>query len=545
MVAALLIPTGKESRSVQLAAITALAASSTNRPVRCMLDRDHDMISSGQRNPYQAKWKAGLKDGKIFALDADVANNAGWSLDLSGATMDRCLSHMENVYTVPNVHVRGRCCKTNIHSNTAFRGFGAPQASFLMESILERVADELNLDIHQLRTDNISHNGHKTPYGQELIDWHMPQLWDEVIEEADYFKRRDDVRKFNQKSTWKKRGIAIVPVKHGISFGALHYNQAGALVHVYKDGNILLAHGGTEMGQGLHTKMIQVCAEELGVPYDKVFVSETSTATVANTSPTAASAGSDLNGAAIKNACEQIMSRLGPFKEAAPEGTFTDWVKAAYYARVNLSANGFYKIPDIGYVWGSHSEDARPMYHYFTQAVGCAEVEVDCLTGDWTLLRTDLKMDIGRSINPAIDYGQVEGAFIQGMGLFTFEESLWTRHNGQLFSKGPGVYKIPSARDIPQDFRVSFLKKAEWRTLTTIQSSKGIGEPGLALGLAPFFALRDAVKASRLGVGDSTPLDWVSPATTERIRCAMTDDLMKRARVVPKEGEKDFFVCLP
>ncbi|ORY77778.1 Molybdopterin-binding domain of aldehyde dehydrogenase-domain-containing protein [Protomyces lactucae-debilis] len=536
---------GKESRSVQLAAITSLAASVTQRPVRCMLDRDSDMISTGQRNPYQAKWKAGIKDGKVFALDGDITNNAGWSLDLSGATMDRCLSHIENCYTIPNVHVRGRCAKTNIHSNTAFRGFGAPQGSFIAETIMETIADKLKMDVHQLRCDNLSWEGHRTPYGQELIDWHMPRLWTEVLKEAEYEKRKQAIEEFNKSSKWKKRGIAIVPVKHGISFGAMHYNQAGALVHVYKDGNVLLAHGGTEMGQGLNTKMIQVCAEELGIPFDQVFVSETSTNTVANTSPTAASAGSDLNGAAIKNACDQIMERLKPFFEADPEASFKQIVKTAYYARVNLSANGHYKTPDIAYVWGSKSDEAKPLYSYFTQAVGCSEVEIDCLTGDWTLLRTDLKMDIGRSINPAIDYGQVEGAFVQGTGLFTIEESLWTRHNGQLFTKGPGAYKIPGARDIPQDFRVSFLKKADWANLKTIQSSKGIGEPGLALGLAPFFALRDAVKRARLDSGDDTFLEWRSPATTERIRCSLSDDIIKAARVLPKDGEQDFFVSLP
>ncbi|BFZ54960.1 hypothetical protein PYCC9005_001998 [Savitreella phatthalungensis] len=538
---------GKESRSVQLAAISALAASKVNRPVRCMLDRDADMISSGQRNPYMSKWRVGIKGGKLFAFDADVFNNAGWSLDLSGPTMDRCLSHIANCYSIPNVHVRGRCCKTNIHSNTAFRGFGAPQGSFLMEHMLEQVCDKLGVSSHDFRTLHLAEEGHKTHYGQKLIDWHVRRMWEEVQEESDFAARRKQVDAFNEKSEWKKRGLAIVPVLHGISFGALHYNQAGALVHVYKDGNILLAHGGTEMGQGLHTKMIQVCAEELDVPFDKVFVSETSTATVANASPTAASAGSDLNGGAIKDACRQIMERLQPFKDAQPDGTFDDWVKNAYYARVNLSANGFYKIPDIGYVWGSdnHTEDARPMYHYFTQGVGCAEVEVDCLTGDWQLFRADLKMDIGRSINPAIDYGQVEGAFVQGMGLFTMEESLWTSHNGQLFTKGPGAYKIPSARDIPRDFRVSFLKKADWKNLNTIQSSKGIGEPGLALGLAPFFALRDAVKQARLQHGDTSPLIFHSPATTERIRTSLSDPIAKRAHVSPRAGERDFFVHLP
>lgn len=292
----------------------------------------------------------------------------------------------------------------------------------------------------------------------------------QLKQDADYESRRRAVDEFNRSHKWKKRGLSLIPTKFGISFTALFLNQAGALVHIYHDGSVLVAHGGTEMGQGLHTKMIMVAAEALGVPMDDVFISETATNTVANASSTAASASSDLNGYAIFNACEQLNERLKPYRDKfGPNATMKQMAHAAYFDRVNLSANGFYKTPEIGYTWGLNT---GLMYFYFTQGAALSEVEIDALTGDWTCLRTDIKMDIGRSINPAIDYGQIEGAFIQGQGLFTTEEMLWSRNTGQIFTKGPGAYKIPGFRDIPQEFNVSFLKDVEWKNLHTIQRSK-------------------------------------------------------------------------
>lgn len=289
------------------------------------------------------------------------------------------------------------------------------------------------------------------------------------------------VDEFNKTHKWKKRGLSLIPTKFGISFTALFMNQAGALVHIYHDGSILVAHGGTEMGQGLHTKMTMVAAEALGVPLEDVLISETATNTVANTSATAASASSDLNGYAIWDACQQLNERLKPYREKlGPSSSMKQLAHAAYFDRVNLSANGFYKTPDIGYDWGSNTGQ---MYFYFTQGTAIAEVEIDTLTGDWTCLRADVKMDIGRSINPAIDYGQIEGAFVQGQGLFTTEESLWF-NNGQLATRGPGAYKIPGFRDIPQVFNVSMLKDVQWKNLNTIQRSKVIQPTNLRIPIA-------------------------------------------------------------
>lgn len=534
---------GKETRSIQLAGICAAAAKKVNRPVRCMLNRDEDMMTSGQRHPFMARWKVGVKnDGKLQALDVDVFCNAGWTQDLSGAVCDRAISHIDGCYLIPNFHVRARPCKTNTVSNTAFRGFGGPQGMFIAESYMEEIADRLMIPVEELREINFYQPNEITHFNQELKDWHVPLMYRQVIEESDYHIRRKAVEKFNAEHKWKKRGLSIIPTKFGISFNALFLNQAGALVHIYSDGSVLVAHGGTEMGQGLHTKMTMIAAEALGVPLSDVYISETATNTVANTSSTAASASSDLNGYAIFNACEQLNERLQPYREKFGKGaTLARLAQAAYFDRVNLSANGFYKTPDIGYVWG---ENTGQMFYYFTQGITAAEVEVDTLTGDWTCLRADIKMDVGRSINPAIDYGQIEGAFVQGQGLFTTEESLWHRASGQLFTRGPGTYKIPGFRDIPQVFNVSLLKGVEWENLRTIQRSRGVGEPPLFMGSSVFFAMRDALKAARMQYGMKDVLSLQSPATPERIRISCADPLLEKALVKPREGEKSFFIAI-
>ncbi|KAI1641796.1 xanthine dehydrogenase [Daldinia loculata] len=548
---------GKETRCVHLSTICALAAQKTKRPVRCMLNRDEDMVLSGQRHPFLAKWKVGVnKDGKLQALDMDVFANAGWSFDLSPAVCERSLSHSDGCYKVPNVHVRGRLCKTNTMSNTAFRGFGGPQGLFFAECYMSEVADRLGIPVERFREINFYKANEETHFNQPLQDWHVPLMYKQVQEESDYAARRKAVEAFNAEHKWRKRGLALIPTKFGISFTALWLNQAGALVHIYHDGSVLVAHGGTEMGQGLHTKIITIAAQALQVPKEDVHISETSTMTVANTSPTAASASSDLNGYAVWNACEQINERLAPYrKKLGPQATMKELAHAAYFDRVNLSANGYYKTPEIGYTWG---ENTGKMFFYFTQGVTAAEVEVDCLTGTWTCLRADIKMDVGRSINPSIDYGQIEGAFTQGLGLFTMEESLWLRNGpmaGNLFTKGPGAYKIPGFRDIPQVFNVSLLKGVTWENLRTIQRSRGVGEPPLFMGSAVFFAIRDALKAARADYGvkaklfsqggeDDGLLRLESPATPERIRLSCVDPIMERARVIPKEGEKSFFVAI-
>lgn len=534
---------GKETRSIQLAGIAAAAAKKCKRPVRCMLNRDEDIMTSGQRHPFLGRWKIGVnKDGKIQALDVDIFNNGGWSQDLSGAVVDRACSHVDGVYTIPNVYVRGRVCKTNTVSNTAFRGFGGPQGMFIAESYIEEVADHLGMPVDDFRKINMYQPGDRTHFHQELKDYYVPLMYKQVVEESDYERRRKEVDEFNKTHKWNKRGLSIIPTKFGISFTALFLNQAGALVHIYHDGSVLLAHGGTEMGQGLHTKMTMIAAEALGVPQDNVFISETATNTVANTSSTAASASSDLNGYAVWNACKQLNERLAPYREKlGPEATMKELAHAAYFDRVNLSANGFYKTPDIGYIWG---ENTGQMFFYFTQGVAAAEVEIDTLTGDWTCRRADIKMDVGRSINPAIDYGQIEGAFVQGQGLFTTEEMLWHRASGQIFTRGPGAYKIPGFRDIPQEFNVSLLKDVNWENLRTIQRSRGVGEPPLFLGSAVFFAIRDALKAARKEFGEEGLLSLQSPATVERIRVSCADPIVKRAWVEPREGEKSFFVSI-
>ncbi|RKU43313.1 hypothetical protein DL546_002359 [Coniochaeta pulveracea] len=549
---------GKESRSIQLSSILALAAQKTGRPVRCQLTREEDMVTSGQRHPFMGKWKVGVnKDGKIQALDCDVFNNGGWSWDLSAAVCERAMSHIDNCYNIPNVHIRGRICKTNTMSNTAFRGFGGPQGMFIAETYMSEVADRLGMSVDKFREINMYKPLELTHFNQSLTDWHVPLMYKQVIEESDYFARRKAAEEFNAAHKWRKRGLALIPTKFGISFTALWFNQAGALVHIYHDGSILVAHGGTEMGQGLHTKMTQIAAEALHVPLEQVFISETSTNTVANASATAASASSDLNGYAIANACDQLNERLQPYREKlGPDATMKELAHAAYFDRVNLSAQGFYKTPEIGYTWG---ENTGKMFFYFTQGVTAAEVEVDTLTGSWTCLRADIKMDVGRSINPAIDYGQIEGAFIQGLGLFTMEESLWLRSGpmaGNLFTRGPGAYKIPGFRDIPQDFRVTLLKGVEWEDLRTIQRSRGVGEPPLFMGSAVFFAIRDALVAARRQYGVEAAvgkeggedgnglLRLESPATNERIRLACKDPIVERARVMPKEGEKGFFIAI-
>lgn len=546
---------GKETRSIQLTGIVALAAKKTGKPVRCMLNRDEDMITSGQRHPFLCHWKIAVNnDGKIQALDADVFCNGGWTQDLSGSVCDRALSHIDGCYKMPNVHVRGRVCKTNTMSNTAFRGFGGPQGNFIAESYMVEVADRLNIPVEKFREINFYKSNEETHFNQSLKDWHVPIMYKQVMEETKYEERREAVTKFNDSHKWKKRGLAIVPTKFGISFTALFLNQAGALVHIYHDGTVLVAHGGTEMGQGLHTKMSMIAAEALNVPLSDVHISETATNTVANTSSTAASASSDLNGYAIFNACAQINERLAPYREKfGKDAPMKKLASSAYFDRVNLSANGFYKTPDIGYVWGPNTGQ---MFFYFTQGVSAAEVEIDTLTGDWTCLRADIKMDIGRSINPSIDYGQIEGAFVQGMGLFTMEESLWFRGGpmkGQLATRGPGAYKIPGFRDVPQEMNVSMLKGVTWENLQTIQRSRGVGEPPLFMGSVVFFAIRDALVAARreYGVTAEVGVDkgegllvLESPATPERIRISCVDPIVRRATVEPREGEKSFFIAI-
>ncbi|XP_054650388.1 xanthine dehydrogenase/oxidase [Dunckerocampus dactyliophorus] len=513
---------GKESRSILLSTVVAVAAHKLQQPVRCMLDRDEDMLITGGRHPFYGKYKVGfLKSGKIIALDVSYYSNVGNSLDLSLSVMERALFHMENSYSIANVRGRGFLCRTNLPSNTAFRGFGGPQGMMIAESWITDVAQSLGWPADKVRRMNLYVQGDLTPYNQVLEQFTLDRCWDECLSRSEYQQRRAAVELYNRQNRWTKRGLAIIPTMFGISFTASFLNQAGALVHIYTDGSVLLTHGGTEMGQGLHTKMIQVASRVLGVPCSKIHISETSTNTVPNTSPTAASASSDLNGAAVKNACLILNKRLEPYKSKNPKGSWEDWVKAAYFDRVSLSANGFYKTPDLGYDFDTNS---GRVFNYYSYGVASSEVEVDCLTGAHKNLSTTIVMDVGVSLNPAIDIGQVEGAFMQGLGLFTLEE-LHYSPQGVLLTRGPGSYKIPAFGDIPTRLTVSLLRDAP--NDKAIFASKAVGEPPLFLASSVFFAIKDAISAARAESGITGPFRLDSPASAERIRNACSDRFTK------------------
>uniref|UniRef100_A0A667YLH0 Xanthine dehydrogenase/oxidase n=1 Tax=Myripristis murdjan TaxID=586833 RepID=A0A667YLH0_9TELE len=513
---------GKESRSTMLSTVVAVAAHKLKRPVRCMLDRDEDMLITGGRHPFYGKYKVGfLRSGRVVALDVSYFSNAGNSLDLSLPVMERALFHMENSYSVANVRGRGFVCRTNLASNTAFRGFGGPQGMMVAESWVTDVAQSLKLPPDQVRRLNLYQEGDATPFNQRLEQFTLDRCWDECLSRSQYQQRRDAVQLYNRQNRWTKRGVAVVPTKFGISFTAVFLNQAGALVHIYTDGSVLLTHGGTEMGQGLHTKMVQVASRVLGVSPSKIHISETSTNTVPNTSPTAASASSDLNGAAVQNACEMLVKRLEPYRTKNPKGSWEDWVKAAYFDRVHLSANGFYRTPGLGYDFESNSGNP---FHYFTYGVACSEVEVDCLTGSHKNLSTTIVMDVGHSLNPAIDIGQVEGAYLQGLGLFTLEELRFSPR-GVLLTRGPGSYKIPAFGDIPARLTVSLLRDAP--NQRAIFASKAVGEPPLFLAASSFYAIKDAIAAAREEAGLHGPFRLDSPASCERIRNACADRFTK------------------
>ncbi|KAK3093911.1 hypothetical protein FSP39_021700 [Pinctada imbricata] len=530
---------GKETRSVVISVPVAVAANKHKVPVRCMLDRDEDMVISGTRHPFFAKYKVGFtKEGKILAMDCDLYSNCGNTLDLSAAVMERALFHCENAYLIPNLRVTGFLCKTNIPSNTAFRGFGGPQGMMVAETMMEQVATMINIPPHQVREMNLYKENDLTHYNQCLTDCNLRRCWQECMEKSNYSARRKDVDIFNSENRWKKRGISIVPTKFGISYTLKLLNQAGALIMVYRDGSVLLTHGGTEMGQGLHTKMIQVASRTLKVPASKIHISETSTNTVPNTSATAASCSSDLNGMAVMYACQTILQRLEPIIRENPKGSWEDWVKAAYAARISLSTTGFYKTPDIGYNFETNTGNP---FNYFSYGVACSEVEIDCLTGDHQVLRTDIVMDVGVSINPAIDIGQIEGGFIQGYGLMMLELQK-VSPDGFLFTRGPGNYKIPGFGDIPVEFNVSLLKGSVNKR--AVYSSKAIGEPPLFLSASVYFAAKDAISSARSDAGLDGYFQLKSPATPERIRMACQDQFTELFPDAEPGTYKPWFVQL-
>ncbi|KAK9866817.1 hypothetical protein WJX84_005780, partial [Apatococcus fuscideae] len=517
---------GKESRSVFTNAAIAVAAYQTRRPVRLALDRAEDMQMTGHRHAFLIKYKVGFtREGKILAMDVNLYNNAGCSLDLSAAVMDRALMHCENSYRIPNVRAVGHVCRTNIASNTAFRGFGGPQGLLGAEMWMDHVAGVLKRPTEQIRELNMFHENEETHFGQVLDACQVRSCWDSVITQAQVAERQKAIQEFNKENRWRKRGLAVLPTMFGISFTTKFLNQAGALVHIYTDGSVLVTHGGVEMGQGLHTKVAMVAAQDLGCSLASVHIAETATDKVPNSSPTAASASSDLYGSATADACRQLNERLAPFRETMPGASFAELAKAAYLQRVDLSAHGFYITPDITGFGG-----VRP-FNYFTYGACCAEVELDALNGNFDARRVDIVMDVGASLNPAIDIGQIEGGFMQGMGWSCLEELVWGDEGhpwvrrGHLQTKGPGTYKIPTAKDIPLDMRVTLLRDSPNIRLPMVHSSKAIGEPPLFLGATCFFAIKNAISAARedAGLPGWFPLD--SPATPERVRMACADDL--------------------
>ncbi|KAJ3218506.1 hypothetical protein HDU67_005308 [Dinochytrium kinnereticum] len=530
---------GKETRSVFLTCLLAVAAKRFSRPMRLMLSREEDMAITGTRHPFLGKYRVGFTpEGKLVTLEVELFSNGGYSLDLSAPVLERAITHSDNSYRIPNVKILGKICKTNLPTNTAFRGFGGPQGMMVAEQWMTHVAEELGKPGEDVRALNFYKNGDITHFSCPLEDFHMDRVWSEALETSDYKARKLQAEEFNSKNRYKKRGIILMPTKFGLAFTARFFNQAGALVHVYTDGSVLIAHGGTEMGQGLHTKMIQIAAEAFKIPVEKIHLSETSTNTVPNTSATAASVSSDINGMAILDACTQIMKRLDPVREANPGASWEEIVQKAYFDRVNLSANGFYKTPDLTYDWATNT---GRMFSYFTYGAACTEVEIDTLTGDHVVLRSDVVMDIGTPINPAIDIGQIEGAFAQGQGWCTIEEPLISPTSGFLLTRGPGGYKIPGFRDIPADFRVSIVKGS--RNVRAVHSSKAVGEPPLFMGASVFYAIKDAIKAARKESKLEGFFRLDSPATSERIRTACVDKFTDLVKTPLAPGEKPFSVA--
>jgi xanthine dehydrogenase molybdopterin binding subunit/xanthine dehydrogenase small subunit len=531
---------GKETQAAMLASLAALAATKTGRKVRIRFNRDQDMMITGKRHPFLGKFRVGFdKEGLLLAAKIDLFSNGGWSLDLSRAITDRALFHLDNAYYIPNVEFSGRVAKTNLPSNTAFRGFGGPQGMLVIEEIIDRIARVTGLAPEEVRARNLYHGTgetNTTHYGQEIEDNRIQRIWHELTESSEIASRREQLRQWNSENPRRKRGIAITPVKFGISFTTTHLNQAGALVLLYQDGTVQVNHGGTEMGQGVYTNIALIAARELGLTPDRIRVMATRTDKVPNTSATAASCGTDLNGAAVKNACDTLRTRLLPFAaemlsekngSAVPTDRivfndnmvidvenpksgvpFAELLQRAYFARTSLSATGFYKTPDINY--DRDAGRGKP-FHYYAVGAAVSEVEVDGFTGMTHIRRVDILHDVGDAINPGVTLGQIEGGFVQGAGWLTNEELVWDSE-GRLLTHSPDTYKIPAVGDTPEIFNVAFLTDATQRNV--VHGSKAVGEPPLMLALSVREAIRDAIAAFS-NTGGQVPL--ASPATSEAI----------------------------
>lgn len=531
---------GKEMQPHGYAALAALGAKLTGRPVRLRLSRTQDMTMTGKRHGFHSTWRIGLtEDGRILALDATLTADGGWSLDLSEPVLTRAMCHIDNAYWVPNIRVHGRVAKCHKTSQTAFRGFGGPQGMLVMEDILGRIAPQLGLSARELRRRNFYQAGQDTPYYQPVRHPdRMEACWDEVVTSAEVAEREAEIARFNATHDHVKRGIAITPVKFGISFNLTAFNQGGALVLVYKDGSVLVTHGGTEMGQGLHMKMLQVAATTLGVPLSTVRLAPTRTDKVPNTSATAASSGSDLNGGAVKDACEQILGRLrqvaagllgAPAHEveisrgivsalSSPKTiTWEELINTAYFQRIQLSASGFYRTE--GLHWDLSTMRGEP-FKYFAYGAAASEVEVNRFDGSYVLRRVDIVHDVGDSLSPLIDIGQIEGGFVQGAGWLTLEDLRWDTSDkpsrGRLATQAASTYKLPSFSEMPEVFNIALLDKAHEEG--AVYGSKAVGEPPLMLA----FSVREALREAIAGFGPAgTSVELASPATPEAVFWAL------------------------
>ena len=527
---------GKEGNASIFSQSAALAAFKLKRPVKLRACRDDDMTITGKRHDFRADYEVGYDDeGRILGVDIQLYSRCGYSTDYSGPVNDRALLHIDNCYYLPHLKVITYRCKTNMQSATAFRGFGGPQGMFAIETVIEEIAQRLGKDPLEVRLLNLykdpSISGDPqsmtTQYGQPIEDWVCDELMTQLRSQAKYDERRLEVKAFNEKHTHRKRGFSLVPLKFGISFTATMLNQGGALLNIYQDGSVSVNHGGVEMGQGLNTKMAQVAADGLGISVEKIRVTATDTQKVPNASATAASSGADINGAAINNACQQMRARLSVVAAnmmgAKPEQikfsqdkawageqsvAWKDLILQAWLDRVGLSVSGFYMTPDIAYDFQTLKGRA---FYYFCYGAAVSEVEIDTLTGEWWLKGVDILHDAGRSINPAIDKGQIEGGYVQGMGWLTMEECIWSP-KGKLLTHGPSTYKIPVAGDIPEHFNVELFDGSNIKP--TPFNSKAVGEPPLMLALSTYFAIRDAVSATQ---SHRVPLQMSAPATPERI----------------------------
>ncbi|XP_070199819.1 xanthine dehydrogenase/oxidase-like [Littorina saxatilis] len=535
---------GKQARVYVIILPMVVAAHKLKRAVRCQLDRNEDMMMTATRHPMLGQYKVGFNsDGKVQVLDVNMYLNAGITSETSNGVMEKAMFNTDNCYNIPNLSTGGELCKTNLPSNTAFRGFGGPQAMVVAETWINHVASFLKMAPEKVREINFYKEGDLTHYNQKLDHVTLQGCWEECMERSDFSTRRREVDKFNRENRWRKRGLSVVPTKYGMAFTAVFLNQGGALVNIYSDGSVLVSFGGVEMGQGLNTKMIQIASRLLRVPTSKISITETSTDIVPNSSITAASMSSDIYGEAVKEACETLRTRLDVHQKTRDDVTLSweELVQSAYKARVNLSASGFHIVPDLGYDFQTNQ---GRVFSYFCFGAACSEVEIDCLTGEHKVLRSDVVMDAGKSLNPTLDIGQVEGAFVQGYGMMMLEQYK-VRPDGTLLTRGPGTYKVPTLGTVPEVFNVSLLRHA--RNPRAVYSSKNAGEPPLFLAASVLHAVHDAVTSARRDAGlQDIYVTLNTPATPDRIRLACSDRFTQQFQAAEKKSQtaKDWYVDL-